>query len=95
MTFETALLLAMLSAGAAQGGSEVGGHPAAARPGDPVESAPGAVPNAFVLAEMAPAPGRWEVEDAPAYFSDRRAFVDQRLLDHVGLRVNLAVQPMQ
>jgi hypothetical protein len=25
----------------------------------------------FVLAEMAPAPGRWEVEDAPAYFADR------------------------
>lgn len=28
------------------------------------------VPDA-VLAELAPAPGRWEVEDAPAYFSDR------------------------
>ncbi len=26
-----------------------------------------------VPAEMAPAPGRWEVEDAPAYFSDRTA----------------------
>jgi hypothetical protein len=24
-----------------------------------------------VLAEMAPAPGRWEVEDAPAYFGKR------------------------
>ena len=29
-----------------------------------------------VLAEMAPAPGRWEVEDAPAYFSDRQAITD-------------------
>jgi hypothetical protein len=29
-----------------------------------------------VLAEMAPAPGRWEVEDAPAYFSEPQAIMD-------------------
>jgi hypothetical protein len=29
-----------------------------------------------VLAEMAPAPGRWEVEDAPAYFSDSKVIRD-------------------
>ena len=32
-----------------------------------------------VLAEMAPAPGRWELEDAPAYFSDRKAIMDAPL----------------
>lgn len=30
-----------------------------------------------VLAEMAPAPGRWEIEDAPAYFSDRARPADE------------------
>ena len=55
-----ALLLAVLIAGPEP------------RPADPpVDPAAHAV-----LAEMAPAPGRWEVEDAPAYFSDRPAIMD-------------------
>lgn len=29
-----------------------------------------------VLAEVAPAPGRWEIEDAPAYFSERTDIKD-------------------
>ena len=39
----------------------------------PAPAAPAVDP---VLAEMAPAAGRWEVEDAPAYFSDRKAILD-------------------
>jgi hypothetical protein len=44
---------------------------AAPQPG-PAERVPDAV-----LAEMAPAPGHWEVEDAPAYFSARTYFSDR------------------
>jgi hypothetical protein len=58
----TALLLAALIAGPEPRTADA--------PADP-----GAHP---VLAEMAPAPGRWEVEDAPAYFSDRQAITDAR-----------------
>ena len=43
-----------------------------------------------VLAEMAPAPGRWEAEDAPAYFSDRLEFRDGAAPERVSVRAPVA-----
>lgn len=57
MTIETALALAAMLAGPMAGPT----HQAAPIDGD----SPGVVASDPVLDRMAPAPGRWEVEDAP------------------------------
>ncbi len=73
MTIETALaVLALLATPAQPEGHRVAALAAAA-------------PDA-ALAEMAPVRGHWEVEDAPAYFSDRLAFRDEVGADRVSLR---------
>jgi hypothetical protein len=64
MSIETALAIAALLTAAVP----------AAGPEEAAKAPPSATAPAGVLAEMAPPPGRWEVEDAPAWFSDRSAF---------------------
>ena len=69
MTIETALALVVMLTGSLVG-------PLAGPLAGPFGAPSQATAPDAVLAEMAPAPGSWEIEDAPAYFSDRILCLD-------------------